>query len=187
MGTTIQHITGRGGQSEGGGHSQPTTGAQPFFAQRGNPWQQQPLHNMDSASPEATFSTPAQNGQGSFNPAQGPSASFDGPGSGHQQGRGVSQISNGGPPNAPPRNTHTPTPSVAQAVNGNAAQQANMERRGPVEFNHAISYVNKIKVRIRVHCHAVFVAGEQWTAIVGVWVKELRNREQRRLKSELIY
>jgi paired amphipathic helix protein Sin3a len=26
-------------------------------------------------------------------------------------------------------------------------QQLNMEKRGPVEFNHAISYVNKIKVR----------------------------------------
>jgi paired amphipathic helix protein Sin3a len=32
------------------------------------------------------------------------------------------------------------------AVNGGAANPANMERRGPVEFNHAISYVNKIKV-----------------------------------------
>lgn len=25
-----------------------------------------------------------------------------------------------------------------------------MEKRGPVEFNHAISYVNKIKVRLRI-------------------------------------
>lgn len=48
-----------------------------------------------------------------------------------------------------PRNTHTPTPAAVQAANGAAAQQqANMEKRGPVEFNHAISYVNKIKVRI---------------------------------------
>lgn len=45
-----------------------------------------------------------------------------------------------------PRNAHTPTPAAAQALNGAAAQQqANMEKRGPVEFNHAISYVNKIK------------------------------------------
>jgi paired amphipathic helix protein Sin3a len=34
------------------------------------------------------------------------------------------------------------------AVNGGAANPANMERRGPVEFNHAISYVNKIKVSL---------------------------------------
>jgi paired amphipathic helix protein Sin3a len=34
----------------------------------------------------------------------------------------------------------TPTPG---GVNG---QQPGMEKRGPVEFNHAISYVNKIKV-----------------------------------------
>ena len=30
----------------------------------------------------------------------------------------------------------------------NQAGQAGLEKRGPVEFNHAISYVNKIKVRI---------------------------------------
>lgn len=41
------------------------------------------------------------------------------------------------------RNTQTPTPG-AQGV---GAQQAGNEKRGPVEFNHAISYVNKIKVR----------------------------------------
>ncbi|UKZ75308.1 hypothetical protein TrVFT333_002986 [Trichoderma virens FT-333] len=35
------------------------------------------------------------------------------------------------------------------AVNGGAANPANMERRGPVEFNHAISYVNKIKNRFQ--------------------------------------
>jgi paired amphipathic helix protein Sin3a len=41
----------------------------------------------------------------------------------------------------------TPTPVAAQNnMNGHSAQQANMEKRGPVEFNHAISYVNKIKV-----------------------------------------
>lgn len=51
-----------------------------------------------------------------------------------------------------PRNVHTPTLSAAAAansvsVNGAAAQLAGQEKRGPVEFNHAISYVNKIKVR----------------------------------------
>ena len=49
-------------------------------------------------------------------------------------------------PNA--RNAQTPTPQASAAVlNGAAGNQANLERRGPVEFNHAISYVNKIKVR----------------------------------------
>jgi paired amphipathic helix protein Sin3a len=31
-------------------------------------------------------------------------------------------------------------------MNG-AGAQPGLEKRGPVEFNHAISYVNKIKVR----------------------------------------
>ncbi|EOO00743.1 putative histone deacetylase complex protein [Phaeoacremonium minimum UCRPA7] len=49
-----------------------------------------------------------------------------------------------------PRNAHTPTPAAASAVlNGAAQQQANLEKRGPVEFNHAISYVNKIKNRFQ--------------------------------------
>jgi paired amphipathic helix protein Sin3a len=36
------------------------------------------------------------------------------------------------------------SPSPAMMVNGGG-----LEKRGPVEFNHAISYVNKIKVRLR--------------------------------------
>ena len=35
----------------------------------------------------------------------------------------------------------TPMPGQAEA------EGPGMEKRGPVEFNHAISYVNKIKVR----------------------------------------
>ena len=39
------------------------------------------------------------------------------------------------------------TPLVGQAAaDAGADGQAGMEKRGPVEFNHAISYVNKIKV-----------------------------------------
>lgn len=37
-------------------------------------------------------------------------------------------------------------------MGGGPAQQAGMEKRAPVEFNHAISYVNKIKVRIAFCC-----------------------------------
>jgi len=44
------------------------------------------------------------------------------------------------------------TPMPGQDPNGPAAEgQAGMEKRGPVEFNHAISYVNKIKVSLCRH------------------------------------
>jgi paired amphipathic helix protein Sin3a len=147
MGTTVQHIAGRGSQPEAA-HSQPGPG-QPFFNQRGGNWQQQPQHSIKSQSPEANFSTPAQNGPGLFGQQQGQVSAFDGSGAAHQAGRGTSQMPNNpASGNPPPRSVHTPTPTAAQgALNGSAAQQANLERRGPVEFNHAISYVNKIKVR----------------------------------------
>jgi paired amphipathic helix protein Sin3a len=45
------------------------------------------------------------------------------------------------------------TPLQAHMLNAAGVQQAmvngGLEKRGPVEFNHAISYVNKIKVRVR--------------------------------------
>jgi paired amphipathic helix protein Sin3a len=155
MGTTVQSIAGRGSQQDGA-HSQPGPGG-PFFNRGGGNWQQQqppppppqqqPQHSIES--PEATFSTPAQNGPGSFPQGGGPGTGHEAQGPGQQRG-GPNQMQNtpasGGGPG--PRNAHTPTPGAAHGVNGNAAQQAaNMERaRGPVEFNHAISYVNKIKV-----------------------------------------
>jgi paired amphipathic helix protein Sin3a len=144
MGTTVQSIAGR--SQTDSGHA-PGAGQQ-FFNQRGSNWQQQPQHSIES--PEATFSTPAPNASSLFNQAQNPGAPFDGPGAGLPPNRGPSQIpNNNSVGNGPvPRNVHTPTPAAAQGgVNGSAAQQAaNLERRGPVEFNHAISYVNKIKV-----------------------------------------
>ena len=76
-----------------------------------------------------------------------------------QEQRGVSQLQNavsvaagghiGRQGMVSPSRATTPS---AQAMNGSAASMqqggpnANMEKRGPVEFNHAISYVNKIKV-----------------------------------------
>ena len=39
------------------------------------------------------------------------------------------------------------TPMPGQDVSGPGVDHMGMEKRGPVEFNHAISYVNKIKVR----------------------------------------
>lgn len=141
MGTTVQSITGRGNQVDGHG---PSVATQPLFPERGGQWQQRPQHSIES--PEATFSTPVQNGASLFvQAASQNAANFDSAGSQQRRGAGQGSAGTGDTPNA--RHTLTPTPSGPGAVNGNAANQANMERRGPVEFNHAISYVNKIKVR----------------------------------------
>lgn len=142
MGTTVQSIAGRGTQIEG--HS--TSGAgQPLFHDRGGQWQQRPQHSIES--PEATFSTPIQNGASLFVQAAAQSGGFDGP-VGSQARNAGGQIPANASNTQNARNAHTPIPTTGPgAVNGNAAaNQANMERRGPVEFNHAISYVNKIKV-----------------------------------------
>jgi paired amphipathic helix protein Sin3a len=118
---------------------------QGFLGQRTGNWQQSSHSSLES--PEATFSVPAQNGSGTH-PGPGQGAPFD-RGSPTQQ-RGVAPTSNGASAGHPqiPRNAHTPTPAVNQPINnGTSLQPANIEKRGPVEFNHAISYVNKIKVR----------------------------------------
>ncbi|PTB68768.1 hypothetical protein BBK36DRAFT_1191862 [Trichoderma citrinoviride] len=145
MGTTVQSIAGRGPQPDGHGLA---VGGQPLFPERGGQWQQRPQHSIES--PEAAFSTPVQNGANLFVQAATQGGAFDGPG-GHQQ-RNPPQIpGSGGPPGGPnSRSAHTPMPASGPgAVNGGAANPANMERRGPVEFNHAISYVNKIKNRFQ--------------------------------------
>ncbi|OTA05689.1 histone deacetylase complex subunit [Trichoderma parareesei] len=145
MGTTVQSIAGRGPQPDGHGLA---VGGQPLFPERGGQWQQRPQHSIES--PEAAFSTPVQNGANLFVQAATQGGAFDGPG-GHQQ-RNPPQIpGSGGPPGGPnSRSGHTPMPASGPgAVNGGAANPANMERRGPVEFNHAISYVNKIKNRFQ--------------------------------------
>ncbi|KAL7901807.1 hypothetical protein HDV63DRAFT_376636 [Trichoderma sp. SZMC 28014] len=146
MGTTVQSIAGRGPQPEG--HGLAVGGGQPLFPERGNQWQQRPQHNIES--PEATFSTPVQNGANLFVQAATQSGAFEGPGS-HQQRNPSQMQGNAGPPGGPnARNAHTPLPTSGPgAANGGAANPANMERRGPVEFNHAISYVNKIKNRFQ--------------------------------------
>lgn len=142
MGTTVQSIAGRGVVTDVHGG---TVGGQPLFPERGQQWQQRPQHSIES--PEATFSTPVQNGASLFVQAAAQAGPFEGSVSAQQ--RNASQIppntGPGNPPNA--RSALTPTPGAGPiAVNGNAGNQANLERRGPVEFNHAISYVNKIKV-----------------------------------------
>ncbi|KAI0193478.1 hypothetical protein F4808DRAFT_464726 [Astrocystis sublimbata] len=165
MGTTVQSITGRASQLEG---AHGPSGPNAFFNNhRGANWQQSQPHNSIE-SPEAQFSLPAASAAHAVTPAhrEPVPVPFDAPGG------------SGGPhhhqPQQPPRSTGsqaqnasttptaqpaartalTPTPNIPpNSVNGGApggaGQQVNIEKRGPVEFNHAISYVNKIKNRFQ--------------------------------------
>ncbi|KKA26240.1 hypothetical protein TD95_000061, partial [Thielaviopsis punctulata] len=146
MGTTLQSIAGKGPQLENGHTGQNP----PFYGQRNNNWPpQQPQHSIES--PEATFSNPSQGGMAMYGPghSQGPL-----PYDPHGPPRGVAgpiQGPAGIPPQGMPgsRNVHTPTPGGASTPSNGQLQNQNMEKRGPVEFNHAISYVNKIKNRFQ--------------------------------------
>ncbi|OTB05118.1 hypothetical protein M426DRAFT_143786 [Hypoxylon sp. CI-4A] len=149
MGTTVQSITGRANQGDGA-HGQPGTNG-PFLNHRGNNWQQHPQPQHSIESPEASYSAPVANGPNLFGPGQTQGSTFDGPSSGGQPPRSTPQLQNTSTtPNAPTtRNALTPTPGGSQGGPSSGNQQANMEKRGPVEFNHAISYVNKIKNRFQ--------------------------------------
>jgi paired amphipathic helix protein Sin3a len=141
-GSTIHSIgAGRAAQHDA---AQPAAGPGQQFLSARPGWQPPLSHSVES--PEATFSVPAQNGPPGFpGPSQG--APFDS--TSPVQQRSVPAAQNGTPLNHPPapRSAHTPTPAASQTgANGGPAQQAGLEKRGPVEFNHAISYVNKIKV-----------------------------------------
>lgn len=155
MGTTVQSITGTGralpeaamGQgSAGGGYY----GAQQRHGNWQQQQQQQPQHSIES--PEAVFSPQNQpTGPPAYNQNQNQSqhSSYDAQQAAaahQQQQRGVSQLTNAvATLGQAPRNTQTPTPGGQAGMNGAGGQQG-LEKRGPVEFNHAISYVNKIKV-----------------------------------------
>lgn len=114
--------------------------------QRPPGWQGPVQHSIES--PEVQFSTPAQSGHGAVAHGSGQSVPpFDAHSPVQQRGQPPAQTGSATSHPPVPRNALTPTPAAVQALNGAAAQsQANMEKRGPVEFNHAISYVNKIKV-----------------------------------------
>ena len=136
MGTTVQSIAGRGTQLDG----QPSGG--PVFPERSNQWQR-PQHSIES--PEANYSTPVQTGASLFVQAAAQNAALENARADMQ--RTSAPMPGAGASNQPnARNVHTPTPQAVISLSANAANAANMERRGPVEFNHAISYVNKIKV-----------------------------------------
>lgn len=149
MGTTVQSIAGRGA-NQGEAHAQ-SGGRNPFFNHRPGGWPQQSQAGLEG---EAGFPGHPQGAPGVPYQGQGQGPPFESGGSAQRPGGGSSQVQNPAvPAPAPgPRNVHTPTLSAAAAansvsVNGAAAQLAGQEKRGPVEFNHAISYVNKIKVR----------------------------------------
>jgi paired amphipathic helix protein Sin3a len=149
MGTTVQSITGGGRppmpDTAGG---QGSTNGSYYGVQRSGNWQQQPQHSIES--PEAVFSPPNQSGGPAYgqNQAHSYEAQQAAAAAAHQQQqRGVSQLTNAVATTLghPPRNAQTPTPGGQAGMNGTGAQPG-LEKRGPVEFNHAISYVNKIKV-----------------------------------------
>jgi paired amphipathic helix protein Sin3a len=150
MGTTVQSITGTGGRAlpDSGMGSQTATGGSYYGPQRpGGNWPQVPQHSIES--PEAVFSPQHQSTGTAYNtPSHNP---FDAAAAAahQQQQRGVSQLTNAvATLGHPPRNAQTPTPGQT-SMNGGA--QPGLEKRGPVEFNHAISYVNKIKVSEIIH------------------------------------
>ncbi|KAK4170330.1 transcriptional regulatory protein SIN3 [Cladorrhinum sp. PSN259] len=146
-GSTIHSIGGpRPTQLDG---PQPTNGPSQVYMTGARPGGWQALqHSVES--PEAAFSVPAQNNGPLGFPGSSQSNSFE---TSPIQQRSVPTAQNGAsalsqPP--VPRTAHTPTPATGPpSANGSAAQQANLEKRGPVEFNHAISYVNKIKNRFQ--------------------------------------
>lgn len=140
-------------------------------------WQQQQVKVPAPEPQEAMFSPNSHNlGQPLFGPHQGqpsaaslspemtnrlpPDAAASAAALAHQaEQRGVSQLQNAVSAAAANRSILSPsaenaTPLLTHVINGaNPAAQVTgigAEKRGPVEFNHAISYVNKIKVKYSV-------------------------------------
>lgn len=152
MGTTLQSINGTSRPIPvDAGNGQNSTnglfyGAGPH-TQRTGAWQ--PQQNV--GSPEI-FSPPVQvqhppppygQAQASAQAAPYPPPAQQQIGNGGRDGQAVVALNAAATAAGLQRNVQTPTPGAQ----GAGAQQAGGEKRGPVEFNHAISYVNKIKVR----------------------------------------
>lgn len=148
MGTTVQSISGGGRPLPD--NAQLAANNAYYSGQRGNTWQQQPQHSIES--PEAVFSPQSRSGAPAYGQGQTPSSTYEAQAAAtHQtEQRNMSHLQNAATRETGipvPRNALTPTPGAqAGNMNGAAGQQAGVEKRGPVEFNHAISYVNKIKV-----------------------------------------
>lgn len=129
--------------------TQPSSGpGQAFLSARPGNWPPSSTVQHSIESPEVAYSVPAQNGPAGF-PGSNQNAPFENASPIQQRSVPAGQNGAVGTHAGPaPRNAHTPTPTVAGQPNsnGSVAHQAIIEKRGPVEFNHAISYVNKIKV-----------------------------------------
>ncbi len=142
MGTTVQSITGGRALPD---TAQTAQNAGYYNAPRSGNWQQ-PQHSIES--PEAVFS-PSNQPSGPVYGQNQSHSSYEAQQSAihqQQQQRGVNQLTNAAATlGQPPRNAQTPTLGGQANING-ASVQPGLEKRGPVEFNHAISYVNKIKV-----------------------------------------
>jgi len=151
------------------------------------PNQSLPVQHQETLSPNGRLAGPGifnqQNAQGASHESQMEYQQSEQTNSAaalaHQQEqRGVSQLQNAvsaatnGPPSRPaimqvspqggqPTNLAQPVSGLPGISSGTMTPgQVGLEKRGPVEFNHAISYVNKIKVGLNkplVHeigCHA---------------------------------
>jgi paired amphipathic helix protein Sin3a len=148
MGTTVQSITG-GGRALPDAAQVAANNAY-YSGQRGSNWQQQPQNSIES--PEGVFSPQSRNGAPAYGQNQTPN-SYDAQAvATHQtEQRNITHLQNAATRETGipvPRTALTPTPG-AQSTSMNG-QQPGLEKRGPVEFNHAISYVNKIKVKSQI-------------------------------------
>ncbi|CAK7228968.1 Transcriptional regulatory protein sin3 [Sporothrix bragantina] len=154
-GSTIHSIGASRNLPQDGAHGQAGQGM--FLGPRSWPQQQQapqPQHVQHSVEgPEGQYGGPGQSvppqGPGPYGHGGSGSAMYDNGPRGPQVG-GPGGPGSGGPGQPVQTSnvrTHTPTPAGPGA--GGAGQPPSGEKRGPVEFNHAISYVNKIKNRFQ--------------------------------------
>ncbi|CAK7236960.1 Transcriptional regulatory protein sin3 [Sporothrix curviconia] len=158
-GSTIHSIGASRNLPQDGAHGQ--AGQSLFLGPRSWPQQQQqqqqppqPQHVQHSVEgPEGQYGGPGQNappqGSGPYGHGGPGSAMYDNGARGPQAG-GPGGPGSGGPGQpVQSSNVRTYTPTPAGPGAGGAGQPPSGEKRGPVEFNHAISYVNKIKNRFQ--------------------------------------
>lgn len=154
MGTTLQSINGSSrpipvesgsGQNNASGQGNANGAYYGAGPQRAGAWQpQQNVGSPEIFSPQVQVQHPPppygqQSTQSAPYPPPQPQQQI---GNGGRDGQAVVALNAAATAAGLQRNVQTPTPG-AQGAGG---QQAGNEKRGPVEFNHAISYVNKIKV-----------------------------------------
>lgn len=147
MGTTNYSIPGRPNAGDSSGPTSQPSAPPPFYASQRS-WQQQQQQQLTTPHGgdrvESGYNSGPQSSPGNMLP---PGHGGPEPMAGVTSVVPQTPIATPAGPAPPARGAHTPPPSLANGMpNGVATQLANSEKRGPVEFNHAISYVNKIKV-----------------------------------------